>query len=84
MVHELQLCNVYINKMDNLLEGDGEVNLWDHFTEDSNTKKTELSEDNGWSTWTEGASRKNAPSYRAWRGSALGPTMSRLRSKQGK
>uniref|UniRef100_A0A175YR06 Coilin tudor domain-containing protein n=1 Tax=Daucus carota subsp. sativus TaxID=79200 RepID=A0A175YR06_DAUCS len=65
-------------------KGDGEVNLWDHFTEDSNTKKIELSEDNGWSTWTEGASRKNAPSYRAWRGSALGPTMSRLRSKQGK
>lgn len=64
--------------------GNGEVNLWDHFTKDLNTKKTELSEDNSWSTWSEGASKKSAPSYRAWRGSALGPTMARLRSKQGK
>lgn len=70
--------------MDPLFAGNGEVNLWDHFTKDLNTKKAELSEDNGWSTWSEGASKKSAPSYRAWRGSALGPTMARLRSKQGK
>ncbi|KAL8106381.1 coilin-like [Apium graveolens] len=65
-------------------KGNGEVNLWDHFTKDLTTKKAELSDDNGWSTWSEGASKKRAPSYRAWRGSALGPTMARLRSKQGK
>ncbi|KAK1381531.1 Coilin [Heracleum sosnowskyi] len=65
-------------------KGNGEVNLWDHFTKDLNTKQVELSEDNSWSTWKEGASKKSAPSYRAWRGSALGPTMARLRSKQGK
>ncbi|KAK1381533.1 hypothetical protein POM88_028277 [Heracleum sosnowskyi] len=33
-------------------KGNGEVNLWDHFTKDLNTKKAELSEDNSWSYCT--------------------------------
>lgn len=58
--------------------GNGDVNLWDHLSEALNAKKAELSAENNWS---KGTSSRSAWSYRALRGSALGPTMALLRSK---
>jgi coilin len=59
----------------------GEVNVWDEISQALNTKKAQLSQEDGWSK--EESSGKNKWSYRALRGSALGPTMALLRAQNG-
>lgn len=57
--------------------GNGEVNLLDHFSEVLEAKKAQLYEEN---SWIKGSPVKSSWSYRALRGSALGPVMALLRS----
>lgn len=57
--------------------GNGEVNLLDHFSEVLDAKKAQLYEEN---SWIKGSPVKSSWSYRALRGSALGPVMALLRS----
>ncbi|KAK1376608.1 Coilin [Heracleum sosnowskyi] len=57
--------------------GKGEVNLLDHFSEVLDAKKAQLYEEN---SWIKGSPVKSSWSYRALRGSALGPVMALLRS----
>ncbi|KAL8111728.1 hypothetical protein AgCh_019440 [Apium graveolens] len=57
--------------------GNGEVNLLDHFSEVLDAKKAQLYEEN---SWIKGSPVKGSWSYRALRGSALGPVMALLRS----
>ncbi|XP_059448133.1 coilin isoform X2 [Corylus avellana] len=57
----------------------GEVNAWDEISEALNAKKSQLSQEDGWSK--EESSGKREWSYRAMRGSALGPTMALLRAQ---
>lgn len=57
--------------------GNEEVNLLDHFSEALNAKKAQLYEEN---SWIKGSPVKSSWSYRALRGSALGPVMAILRS----
>ncbi|KAM3754011.1 hypothetical protein ACB098_03G136100 [Castanea mollissima] len=59
----------------------GEVNVWEEISQALDTKKAQLSQEDGWSR--EESSLKNGWSYRALRGSALGPTMARLRAQNG-
>lgn len=59
----------------------GEVNVWEEISQALDTKKAQLSQEDGWSR--EENSLKNGWSYRALRGSALGPTMARLRAQNG-
>ncbi|XP_019176111.1 PREDICTED: coilin isoform X10 [Ipomoea nil] len=54
------------------------VNLWEQFSETLNAKKEQLSKE---SNWDKGGSSGKSWSYKALRGSALGPTMAFLRSK---
>ncbi|XP_031130832.1 coilin-like isoform X5 [Ipomoea triloba] len=54
------------------------VNLWEQFSETLNAKKEQLSKE---SNWGNGGSSGKSWSYKALRGSALGPTMAFLRSK---
>lgn len=53
-------------------------NIWEQLSEALNAKKEELSQGN---SWDKASSGKSSWSYRALRGSALGPTMALLRSK---
>lgn len=57
----------------------GEVNAWDEISEALNAKKSQLTQEDGWSK--EESSGKREWSYRAMRGSALGPTMALLRAQ---
>lgn len=57
--------------------GNGEVNLLDHFSKILDAKKAQLYEEN---SWIKGSPVKSSWSYRALRGSALGPVMALLRS----
>ncbi|KAE8023555.1 hypothetical protein FH972_009235 [Carpinus fangiana] len=57
----------------------GEVNAWDEISEALNAKKSQLTREDGWSK--EESSGKREWSYRAMRGSALGPTMALLRAQ---
>ncbi|KAL1828704.1 coilin isoform X2 [Daucus carota subsp. sativus] len=57
--------------------GNGEVNLLDQFSDVLNAKKAQLYEEN---SWIKGSPVKGSWSYRAMRGSALGPVMALLRS----
>ncbi|KAL7241108.1 hypothetical protein ACSBR2_006686 [Camellia fascicularis] len=54
-----------------------DMNVWDEFSEALNAKKEQLIRENGCSE----SSGKSSWSYRAMRGSALGPTMAILRAK---
>lgn len=62
---------------DYLTVGNGKVNLLDHFSEVLDAKKAQLYEEN---SWIKGSPVKSSWSYRALRGSALGPVMALLRS----
>ena len=53
-------------------------NIWEQLSEALNAKKEELSQGN---SWDKASSGKSSWSYRALKGSALGPTMALLRSK---
>lgn len=55
--------------------------MWEEISQALDTKKAQLSQEDGWSR--EESSLKNGWSYRALRGSALGPTMARLRAQNG-
>lgn len=57
----------------------GGVSVWDEINEALNAKKAKLSQENGWTK--EETTGTRSWSYRAMRGSALGPTMARLRSQ---
>lgn len=59
----------------------GEVNAWDEISQALNAKKAQLSKEDGWCK--EESSGKREWSYRAMRGSALGPTMALLRAQNG-
>ncbi|XP_021818506.1 coilin isoform X1 [Prunus avium] len=59
----------------------GKVSAWDEISQALNAKKAELSQSDGWSR-NEGSVR-NSWSYRGLRGSALGPTVARLRTQSG-
>lgn len=67
----LTLCCIFVEN--------GEASAWDEISEALNAKKAQLSQENGWSK--EESSGKSAWSYRALRGSALGPTMALLRAQ---
>ncbi|GMP57828.1 hypothetical protein CsSME_00021741 [Camellia sinensis var. sinensis] len=54
-----------------------DINVWDEFSEALNTKKEQLIREKGCSE----SSGKSSWSFRAMRGSALGPTMAILRAK---
>lgn len=60
--------------------GNGKVSAWDEISEALSAKKVELSKNNGWNQ--EESSGRKSWSYRALRGSALGPTMALLRSQK--
>lgn len=60
---------------------DGEVNTWDEISQALNEKKAQLSQEDGWSK--EESSGKREWSFRAMRGSALGPTVALLRAQNG-
>ncbi|XAR64478.1 hypothetical protein NMG60_11024844 [Bertholletia excelsa] len=55
-----------------------EVNAWDEISQALNTKKAELLQENSWSKENSGP---RSGSYRALRGSAIGPTMALLRAR---
>ncbi|XP_008446142.1 coilin isoform X1 [Cucumis melo] len=61
-------------------QGNGKVSAWDEISEALSAKKVELSKNNGWNQ--EESSGRKSWSYRALRGSALGPTMALLRSQK--
>lgn len=68
------------NQMVDHTTGNGEVNVWDELSQTLNEKKAELSkEQDGWRD--NEFSGKSSWSYRALKGSALGPTMAFLRSQ---
>lgn len=54
------------------LFADNKVNAWDEISTTLNAKKAQLSQGSGKKSW----------SYKALRGSVLGPTMAILRSKK--
>ncbi|XP_062158326.1 coilin isoform X2 [Alnus glutinosa] len=60
----------------------GEVNTWDEISQALNEKKAQLSQEDGWSK-EESSSGKREWSFRAMRGSALGPTVALLRAQNG-
>lgn len=63
-----------------VLVGNGEVSVWDELSQTLNEKKAQLSkEQDGWRD--NEFSGKSSWSYRALKGSALGPTMALLRSQ---
>lgn len=62
-----------------LFTENGGVSVWDEINEALNAKKAKLSQENGWTK--EETTGTRSWSYRAMRGSALGPTMARLRSQ---
>uniref|UniRef100_A0A0A0KTI4 Uncharacterized protein n=1 Tax=Cucumis sativus TaxID=3659 RepID=A0A0A0KTI4_CUCSA len=64
----------------NTRQGNGKVSAWDEISEALSAKKVELSKNNGWNQ--EDSSGRKSWSYRALRGSALGPTMALLRSQK--
>lgn len=57
----------------------GNVNMWDEISQVLSAKKAQLSQEDGWNK--KESSRKNSWSYKALRGSALGPTMAILRAQ---
>lgn len=57
----------------------GKTNVWDEVCEALSAKKAQLSQEDNW-TKKGGSSGRSWP-YRALRGSALGPTMARLRAQ---
>lgn len=59
--------------------GNGKVSAWDEISAALNAKKAELSKNDGWNQ--EESSGRRSWSYRALRGSALGPTMALLRAQ---
>ncbi|XP_038892498.1 coilin isoform X2 [Benincasa hispida] len=60
-------------------QGNGKVSAWDEISEALSAKKAELSKNDGWNQ--EESSGRRSWSYRALRGSALGPTMALLRAQ---
>ncbi|XP_052185151.1 coilin isoform X2 [Diospyros lotus] len=60
---------------------EGEINVWDELSQALSAKKTELVKENGWGKESSSSGRKSW-SYRAMRGSALGPTMAILRARK--
>nr|XP_010912949.1 coilin [Elaeis guineensis] len=58
---------------------------WEQIEQALTEKKAELQQNNGWGSWTSNENTSTTSwSYRALRGSALGPTLALLRGKEAK
>ncbi|XP_062110450.1 coilin isoform X2 [Humulus lupulus] len=66
------------------VQENGKVDVWDEICETLNAKKAQLSQENNWNKKKDSAgssSKSSSWSFRSLRGSALGPTMARLRAQ---
>lgn len=61
----------------------GKVDVWEELSTALSAKKAELAQEDNWNKKksSPGSSSTSSWSYRALRGSALGPTMARLRAQ---
>lgn len=75
------LFSLMISFLFNFVENGKKISGWDEISEALNAKKAQLSQVDHWNE-TEGSGR-SPWSNRALRGSALGPTMARLRCQNG-
>ncbi|KAF4366219.1 hypothetical protein F8388_014937 [Cannabis sativa] len=67
------------------VQENGKVDVWDEICESLNAKKAQLSQENNWNKKKDSAgstSKSSSWSSRSLRGSAVGPTMARLRAQK--